>query len=73
MGIIYARSVRKTSPKTARAVNLTSTVLFVFASLILDRIFGRAPDPRGFAVQENDDRQRILPIDRDVRLAIEEL
>ena len=64
--------MRKTSPKTARAVNLTSTVLFVFASLILDRIFGRVPDPRRFAGPENEDRQHILPIERDVRLAIEE-
>ena len=69
-GLIYAKKTRKTNPRASNFISMTSAVLFVMASMVLDRLIGRPPD-RAFAVHE--ERNNVLPVGQDIRLAIEEL
>ena len=70
VGFIYARRIRKPHPHASNFITMTSTVLVVLASMVLDRILGRPPD-QAFAVHEG--RNNVLPIGHETRLAIEEL
>ena len=75
IGFIYARKIQKPHPRMSRALSATSTIMIILASFFLERVFGRQPQPPAPIVPVGipEDPGEILPIDHEVRLAIEAL
>ena len=75
IGFVYARKIQKPHPKMSRALSATSTIMIILASFFLERVFGRQPQPPAHIIPEGipEDPGEILPIDHEVRLAIEAL